>query len=92
MISFIIGGICGIWLMCLLQINRDNELEQENKRLREEYTLLQNASDEYEDELQVRINKAIDFIKHNAIYEDFNMLGGDCEELIEILGGDVDYE
>lgn len=67
MISFLIGGICGVFLMCLLQINRDNEAQR-------------------------RINKAIDFIKHNAIYEDFNMLGGDCEELIEILGGDVDDE
>ncbi len=27
MIGFFIGGICGIGLMCLLQINRDNELQ-----------------------------------------------------------------
>ena len=27
MISFLIGGICGISFMCLLQINRDNELQ-----------------------------------------------------------------
>ena len=27
MISFIIGMLCGLWLMYLLQINRDNELK-----------------------------------------------------------------
>ena len=27
MINFILGGICGIGIMCLLQINRDNELQ-----------------------------------------------------------------
>ena len=27
MISFIIGGLCGVMLMCLLQINRVNKMQ-----------------------------------------------------------------
>ena len=95
MISFLIGGLFGIGLMCLLQINRDNELKQENKRLKEEYTLLQNASDEYEDELQNRINKAIKYTKEQLEYSKKDCVparGIVCEKLLKILGGDVDDE
>lgn len=38
---------------------KDNEI----KRLKEEYVILQNASDEVEEELQQRINKTIECIK-----------------------------
>lgn len=63
MIGFFIGGICGIWLMCLLQINRDNELKN-------------------------RINKAIEYIE-NPRHE---MSVRTYQNLLEILGGDVDDE
>ena len=32
MISFFIGGICGVVLMCLLQINRDNKAQRKINR------------------------------------------------------------
>lgn len=75
MINFIsglmIGGICGIGLMCLLQINRDNKAQR-------------------------RIDKAIKYIKETnfwGLYDDTPMqevLYG--EQLLKILGGDVDDE
>lgn len=62
MISFIIGGIFGIGIMCLLQINRDNELKN-------------------------RINKAIEYVKNNVVYDTGNQ---NKRNLLRILGGDVD--
>ena len=72
-------------------------LERENKRLKEEYMFLQNASDEYEEkllnreaELLDRIYKAQIFIQQNIRDIDY-----DTEEydyLMKILGGDVDDE
>lgn len=63
MISFIIGMLCGLWLMYLLQINRDNELQN-------------------------RINKAID-----KLYCWGEVLDADFQkEMLVILGGDVDDE
>ncbi len=62
MIGFFIGGICGVFLMCLLQINRDNELQN-------------------------RINKAIEYVKNNVVYDTGNQ---NKRNLLKILGGDVD--
>lgn len=96
MINFIlgimIGGFCGIGLMCLLQISRDNELEQENKRLKEEYVLLQNASDEYEDGLQQKIDKVDKYIDRLLNTDDTMYLDAVLITIREILGGDVDDE
>ena len=44
--------------------------EQEIKRLKEEYMILQNASDEVEEELQQRIDKAIEYIENKNKYLD----------------------
>ena len=43
------------------------KLEEELKRLKEEYIILQNASEEYEDELQQRINKVLEIIKDDDL-------------------------
>lgn len=88
MINFILGSLFGIGIMCLLQINRDNELKKENKRLKEEYVLLQNASNEYEDGLQARITRAIEYIGNKNI----GIPRKTREKAIKILGGDVDDE
>ena len=77
------------------------ELEEENKRLKEEYMLLSNASDEYEDKLQERIDKAIEYIENNSLYDeeyDYNyeeemyLSGIDDEvakkDLLDLLKGD----
>lgn len=68
--------------------------EQEIKRLKEEYVMLQNASDEIEEELQQRIDKAIEFInKFNEViskneylekYKNFMIIP---KELLDILEG-----
>lgn len=77
-------------------IDERDKLIEENKRLKEEYMLLSNSSDEYEDKLQERIDKAIKYIKETnfwGLYDDTPMqevLYG--EELLKILGGDVDDE
>lgn len=47
--------------ICLFFGKIENQ-EQEIKRLKEEYVMLQNASDEVEEELQQRIDKAIEYI------------------------------
>lgn len=73
MISFIIGGICGIGLMCLLQINRINEMQN-------------------------RIDKAIEYIENEGEHTDcsgepiYYLDEEQEEELLDILGGDVDDE
>lgn len=47
------------------------ELNKENKRLKEEYVLLQNASEEYEDELQNKIDKATKYLEYQISQLDF---------------------
>lgn len=84
-------------------IDERDELLEENKRLKEEYVLLQNASDEYEDELQERINRAIDLIEKSVtsdvgidsngnIIKYHQLTEDETGELLDILGGDVDDE
>lgn len=72
------------------------ELEEENKRLKEEYMLLSNASDEYEDKLQDRINKAIEYIERKEyqygdeeqdLY-DYDIGFVEVNELLDLLKGD----
>ena len=72
------------------------QLEEDNKRLREDYVLLQNASDEYEDKLEGLPNKISNKIKEisDKIQNDSkNMYGyevieytAQVEDLQEILG------
>lgn len=51
--------------------NKDKEIE----RLKEEYMILQNAGDEVEEDLQQRIDKAIEYIeKHIVATETENIL------------------
>lgn len=38
------------------------EMQEEIKRLKEDYMMLQNASDEVEEKLQARIDKAIEYM------------------------------
>ena len=81
--------------MNVANYNKYCEVLEENKRLKEEYMFLQNASDEYEEkllnreaELLDRIYKAQIFIQQNIRDIDY-----DTEEydyLMKILGGDVD--
>ena len=71
---------------------KDNEIE----RLKEEYIILQNASDEVEEELQQRIDKAIEYIEKNVgrcyiLDNKKELIETDSEELLEILKG-VDKE
>lgn len=73
--------------------HRNTELLEENKRLKEEYMLLSNASDEYEDKLQARIDKAIEYIE-NSYYSknttNIESIGYTTNKLLrirEILGG-----
>jgi len=83
--------------MNVANYNKYCEELKENKRLKEEYMFLQNASDEYEEkllnreaELLDRIYKAQIFIQQNIRDIDY-----DTEEydyLMKILGGDVDDE
>ena len=44
--------------------------KEEIERLKEEYMILQNASDEVEEELQQRIDKAIEYIENKNKYLD----------------------
>ena len=74
---------------------KDNEIE----RLKEEYVMLQNASDEVEEELQQRIDKAIEYIEKNSYttietIDDINYFIvrlDKCTDLLDILKG-VDKE
>lgn len=45
--------------------------EQEIKRLKEEYMILQNASDKVEEKLQQRIDKAIEYITTEQLYTNY---------------------
>lgn len=75
-------------------VNMYLQLQQENKRLKEEYVLLQNASDKVEEELQNRIDKAIYYIEMcwNAPdidgYTSFDLSKEETEKLLKILKGD----
>ena len=62
---------------------KDNEIE----RLKEEYIILQNASDEVEEELQQRIDKAIEYIEENKTAHECNEWGFDnmLEDVIPLL-------
>lgn len=68
-----LGGFIGIGIMCLLQINRDNDTDNE---------------------LYKRICDAMDYINFLVIFnENINGKFNETiwgEELLEILGGDVD--
>ena len=46
--------------------DRLHEQYDEIERLKEEYMILQNASDEVEEELQQRIDKAIEYIEEQS--------------------------
>lgn len=60
---------------------------RENERLKEEYIMLQNASDEVEDKLQDKINKAIEYMEENE--KAFIVsLGTHYYKLLEILRGE----
>lgn len=53
-----------------LLVNENEILQEEIKRLKEEYMILQNASDKVEEELQKRIDKAIEYIENKNKYLD----------------------
>lgn len=86
--------------MNVANYNKYCEELKENKRLKEEYMFLQNASDEYEEKLLNReaelldiIDKAIKYLKDR---EEDNECCSVCsvmsDKLLKILGGDVDDE
>ena len=63
-LGLIIGGLIVMMFMCILQINRYNEMQN-------------------------RINKAIEYVKNNVVYDTGNQ---NKRNLLRILGGDVDDE
>jgi hypothetical protein len=63
---------------------KNEELVKENEKLKEEYMILQNASDKVEEELQQRIDKAIEYIENETTYSDYK----EMDTLINILRGD----
>ena len=66
-------------------IKKQNDLkDKEIERLKEEYMILQNASDEVEEELQQRIDKTIEYIENETTYSDYK----EMDTLINILRGD----
>ena len=76
-------------------------VQEENKRLKEEYMLLTNASEQYEDELQERIDKVIEYLKRKQNEPEWwdtdfmiciDILNGGSGNLKDRLGGDVDDE
>ena len=68
MINLIIGVLIGVGIMCFLQINRLNEMQN-------------------------RINKAIKYIKDKQkIQYKYALSHIECDDLLDILGGDVDDE
>lgn len=66
------------------------ELQEEIKRLKEEYMILQNASDEVEEKLQARIDKAIEYLT-KCNYNDLKFTNRTYDILLNILKG-VDKE
>ena len=70
----------------LIWINKKvYDMAQEIKRLKEEYMILQNASDEVEEELQQRIDKALSYLRDigNWLRDDSSYRA----KLIDILQG-----
>lgn len=63
----------------------NTKLHKEIKRLKEEYMILQNASDEVEEELQQRIDKALSYLRDigNWLRDDSSYRA----KLIDILQG-----
>lgn len=60
------------WTNRFNAVERDNrELRKETERLKEEYVMLQNASDEVEEELENRIVNAIKFIEARKSTQEF---------------------
>lgn len=83
--------------MNVANYNKYCEELKENKRLKEEYMFLQNASDEYEERLLNREAELLDKIYKAQIFIQQNIrdIDYDTEEydyLMKILGGDVDNE
>ena len=83
--------------MNVANYNKYCEVLEENKRLKEEYMFLQNASDEYEERLLNREAELLDRIYKAQIFIQQNIrdIAYDTEEydyLMKILGGDVDDE
>lgn len=69
-------------------LEEHNNMKQDIKRLKEEYVMLQNASDKVEEELQERIDKAIEYIERYMFSQKENY---DYIHLLDILKG-VDKE
>ena len=44
-IGLMIGGLIGVFIMCMLQINRDNELQLENDELKMKLNVCGNTSE-----------------------------------------------
>ena len=59
--------------------------DKEIKRLKEEYVMLQNASDEVEEELRQRIDKAIEYINWN--YNHYRLSKVFNDKILSILQG-----
>lgn len=81
-LGIMIGGLFGIGLMCLLQINRDNELKN---RINKAIELI-----EYMKRVYIEL-----YQKQKEEYEKLllKILSGDIDskkDLMKILGGDVD--
>lgn len=73
------------------QLQKENEkLKEENKRLREEYMLLDNAGNEYEDELLRRMEEARIFVQQNIRDIDYDT--DEYDYLMKLLGGGVNFE
>ena len=88
MINLIIGSIIGIFIMCLLQINRDNELQNRTKQksciideLREWleiaihnswYLYKLNTVNQYEDGIRAKV--------YENVLSKLNELGGDVDD------------
>ena len=72
-------------------LEEHNNMKQEIKRLKEEYVMLQNASDKVEEELQQRIDKAIEYITTEQLYTNYQWGKSQYEkilkDLLEILKG-----
>ena len=77
---------------CKLLLDYITNLQQENERLKEEYVLLQNASEEYEDKLQKRIDKANEYLEHFNSDEICENITGIANDLLNILQNGSDKE
>lgn len=103
-LGLIIGGLIGVCVMCIFQINRDNELKKENKILRKNAEHNDKVVDKVNWEnliIKNRIHKTINFIEAtiqiinqqpSRNVEEDNFILGRLESFIKTLGGDVDDE